>query len=90
MENKKLVLTPMMVYKFGNWLLRMSVAFWLFETIIFIAIYGWHWTPYNEIEKEFDKWVSCGFLLSIVLHLISFLMLVENTFTSKQENEKNN
>jgi len=77
------------LYKYGSKLMSISVYLWLFETFMFIWIYGWHWSAFNEIEQKFDNAVALLFGISIGFYVVAFLLFTDDLFTSKSPSNEN-
>jgi hypothetical protein len=59
--------------------------FWIIETIYFLIIYGWHWTPINKSEIVCDNIALLFWSTGIVVFGIVFMDIVEYLLSTNKK-----
>lgn len=64
-------------YNRGGQILKLSIIFWILETIFFLIIQGWHWDATTQVEKFCDKFVGYGIDIGVIFIFLAFMKTTE-------------
>lgn len=62
-----------------------TFCFWIFETVFFLIVEGWHTKANSQAEKICDSIVSSTFNLLFVVFALILISVVDSVLSSKED-----
>jgi hypothetical protein len=74
--------------KMWKWMQKISFitfCFWIFETVFFLIVEGWHIKANSQAEKVCDSIVSFTFNIMLIFFMVILVNVVESFLSSKED-----